>query len=265
MGIMHLIGDKAFRGNVDFRPVRDEDLHTRLANERSVRMKRRLCISLLVASVLCVSSVALAQQEKQPLTNSDAAKMIKAGSPDTPIVQINQLVGLPHKQGYFYKSGAEWIELNHSSVSRAKLKGTEKQILSGGIFRPGMDVVYEGPQALVKVTGPRPTFYVQMPGQSSFIDQHFFRSRTKLVIVELDQKKSTRLLEIRPLGILNWPRGLRFKKEAVHEIVVIRVTSDVVAITPKADLRPGEYLLTELPPGRREPKGDHGYDFTVLP
>ena len=227
-------------------------------------MKRKPSISLLVASVLCVCSVAPAQQAKQPLTNCDAAKMIKAGSTDTAIVQVTQLVGLPCKQGYFYKSGTEWIELNHSSISRAKLKGTEKQILSGGIVSPGIDVVYEGPQALLKVTGPRPTFYVQLPGQSSFIDQHFFGSRIKLVIVQLEQKKSTRQLEIRPTGIFNWRGGSRLKKEALYETVVIRVSGDVIAITPKSDLTPGEYLLTVLAPGRHGAEGGHGYDFTVL-
>src|SRR5437773_6281873 len=111
------------RDAVNFRPARGEDTHPPLAHERSFKMKRRPCISLLVATVLSVCTVALAQQEKQPLTNCDAVKMIKAGSPDTPIVQVKQLVGLPCKQGYFYKSGTEWIEFNHSSISRAKLKG----------------------------------------------------------------------------------------------------------------------------------------------
>jgi hypothetical protein len=244
-----------------FRPARDIPL----SDERNFKMKRRPCISLLVASVLCVCSVALAQQENQPQTNCGAAKTIKAGSTDTSIVQVTRIAGLPCEKGYFYKSGTEWIELNHSSISRAKLKDTHKEILSGGIVSPGMDVVYEGPQALVKVTGPRPTFYVRMPGQSSFIDQHFFGSRTKLVIVQLDQKKSTRTLEVRPTGIFNWRGGARLKKQAMNETVVIRVSSDVVAITPKSDLRPGEYLLTEFGPGKHEPKGDHGYDFTVLP
>jgi hypothetical protein len=240
-------------------------MKTWLADERSFKMKRSLCISLLVASVLCVCSVALAQQEKQQLTNCDADKMIKAGSTDTPIVQVTQLAGLPCKQGYFYKSGTEWVELNHSSISRAKLKGTEKVFLSGGIVGGGMDLVYEGPQAILKVTGPRPTFYVHLPGQSTFIDQYFFRSRTKQVIVQLDQKKSTRLLEITPVGIFNWFPHSKFKKKALHETVVIRVSSDVVAITPTSDLLPGEYLLTVLAPGRHGAEGGHGYDFTVLP
>ena len=228
-------------------------------------MKRRPSISLLVASVLCVCSVALAQQEKQLQTNCDGVKTIQAGAPDTPIVQANQLAGFPCKQGYFYKSGTEWIELNHSSISRAKLKGTEKMILSGGIVGSGMDLVYEGPQAMLKVTEPRPTFYVHLPGQSSFIDQYFFRSRTKQVIVQLDQKKSTRLLEITPVGIFSWLPHSKFKKKALHETVVIRVSSDVIAITPKSDLMPGEYLLTVLAPGRHGAEGGHGYDFTVLP
>ena len=291
----------------------DEDKHIRLADERSFKMKRRLCISLLVASVLCVCSVALAQQEKQPLINSDVARMIKAGSPEAAIVQVieqstscfdispqsvvelksqgaseailaamkrvspgtmtagpgdnahTSLVGLPCKQGYFYKSGTEWIELNHSSISKAKLKGTEKMFLSGGIIGGGMDLVYEGPQATLKVTGPRPTFYVHLPGQSSFIDQYFFRSRTKQVIVQMDQKKSTRLLEITPVGIFNWFPHSKFKKKDMHETVVTRVSSDVIAITPSSDLKPGEYLLTVLAPGRHGAEGGHGYDFTVLP
>ena len=273
-------------------------------------VKRRLCISLLAASVLCVCSVALAQQEKHPLINGDVMRMIKAGSPESAIIQVielstscfdispqavvalksqgaseailaamkrvsrgtisagpadTSLAGLPCKQGYFYKSGAEWIELNHSSISKAKLKGTEKMFLSGGIVGSGMDLVYEGPQATLKVTGPRPTFYVHLPGQSSFIDQHFFRSRTKQVIVQLDQKKSTRLLEITPVGIFNWFPHSKFKKKDMHETVVTRVSSDVIAITPSSDLKPGEYLLTVLAPGRHGAEGGHGYDFTVLP
>ena len=228
-------------------------------------MKRRPCISLLAASVLCVCSVALAQQEKQLQTNCDGVKTIQVGSPDTPIVQASQLVGLPCKQGYFYKSGTEWIELNHSVISRAKLKGIEKMILSGSIVSEGIDVVYEGPQALLKVSEARPTFYVHLPGQSSFIDQYFFRSQTKQVIVQLDQKKSTRQLEIRPTGIFSYRRGSQFRKKDMHETVVTRVSRDVIAITPKSDLTPGEYLLTVLAPGRHGAEGGHGYDFTVLP
>jgi hypothetical protein len=275
-------------------------------------MKRRLCLSILVASVLCVGSVALAQ-EKQPLINGDVVRMIKAGSPETAIVQVieqstscfdvspqavialksqgaseailaamkrvsrgtmtagppdnaqTSLVGLPCRQGYFYKSDTEWVELNHSSISKAKLKGIEKTILSGGIVSSGIDVVYEGAQARLKVTGPRPTFYVHMPGQGSFIDQHFFRSRTKQVIVQMDQKKSTRLLEIAPTGVFSFHRGSRFRKKAMYETVVTRVSSDVIAITPSSDLKPGEYLLTVLAPGRHGAEGGHGYDFTVLP
>ena len=276
-------------------------------------MKKRLCISLLVASVLCICSVALAQQEKQPLINGDVVRMIKAGSPETAIVQVieqstscfdispqavvalqsqgaseailaamkrvsrgtmtagpadnaqTSLVGLPCREGYFYKSGTEWVEIGHSSISKAKLKGVEKTFLSGGIVAPGIDVVYDGAQAKLKVTGPRPTFYVHLPGQSGFIDQYFFRSRTKQVIVQMDQKKSTRLLEITPTGIFSFRLGSKFKKKDMHETVVTRVSSDVIAITPSSDLRPGEYLLTVLAPGRHGAEGGHGYDFTVLP
>lgn len=229
-------------------------------------MKRTPSISLLIASVLCVCSVALAQQENQPLTNCDAVKMIKAGSSDTAAISpVTQLVGLPCKQGYFYKSGTEWIELGSSSIVKAKLKGVEKTFLTGGFIGPGIDVVYEGPQARLKVTERRPTFYVHLPGQSSFIDQHFFRSRTKQVIVQLHQKKSSRLLEISPTGLFTTLRGSRFKKKSMHETVVVRVSSDVIAITPKADLKPGEYLLTVLAPGRHGAEGGHGYDFSVLP
>ena len=227
-------------------------------------MKKRPSISLLVASVLCVCSVALAQQEKQ-LASCDAVKMMKVGSPDTANVQATQLAGLPCKEGYFYKSGAEWIELGHSSISKAKLKGTAQTILSGGIVSPGIDVVYEGAQAQFKVNEPRPTFYVHLPGQSNFIDQYFFGSRTRQVIVQLNQKKSTRQLEITPTGIFSFRLGSRFRKKDMHETVVTRVSKDVIAITPKSDLGPGEYLLTVLAPGRHGAEGGHGYDFTVLP
>lgn len=141
-------------------------------------MKKKLSISLLLASVLGVCSVAVAQPEKQPSADCDAVKMIKAGSADAPIVPDIQLVGLPCKSGYFYKGATEWIELGISSIVKAKLKGIEKTFLTAGIVGPGIDVVYEGPEARMKVTEPRPTFYVHLPGQSGFIDQYFFKSKT---------------------------------------------------------------------------------------
>lgn len=265
-------------------------------------MKTKWGFFLVVAAILFCCSMAQSQPKDKPLTNCDVVKLVKAGLPEATIVgviqqsttafdtspealselrregastaildtvlkssgekPVGELAGLPCHQGFFYKSDSLWTELGYP-VMDVKLKGTEKIFLSGGLVHGGIDVVLKGPEAQLKISDPQPIFYNHVPG-SLDLSQNLSQTREEFVIVRLDQKKTKRLLEVKPIGVFSAFGRLKYKKSAVYETRFTHVSGNVAAIQPKAALPQGEYLLVSATPGKNAANG-FGYEFAILP
>ena len=82
------------------------------------------------------------------------------------------------------------------------------------------------------------------------------RTERDIVMVRFDKKKDHRELQITSgASMFTFKSG--FSKEKTPEILVTRISETVFAVTPKADLPSGEYLLTFG-------LGSAGFDFGVV-
>src|SRR5205807_457159 len=99
-------------------------------------------------------------------------------------------------------------------------------------------------EAPVQTSESKPTFYSRPPIQSP----------RDLMIVRMDKKKDHRELQTTNGAVF---KSAGYKKSNMVEVSSTPVSADVMAITPTADLKDGEYLLVF------SYGGSDGYDFAV--
>ena len=106
-----------------------------------------------------------------------------------------------------------------------------------------------GPQALVRSTSGRPTFYVRG-----------FSPAAGLYLVRSDRKADHRKLRLSVDRHLE--NGPRFHKGDVLDVEIQTVSPDVISVRPRNNLAPGEYVI--VPPVEPEYRWIHfGYGFGV--
>jgi hypothetical protein len=165
--------------------------------------------------------------------------------------------GLPTDTGLYYKDTSNWTKMAKAIPADGGNKGAYKSALGIGSLK--YFNVYEDGQSLVRISEPKPQFYVRIPAD---VDEQtvtlatrmygmnpndvgfvFFGARAdikdiKIVQLKSDKKKSSRGVEFKIIG-----GARRYAKDVIHQAGVKRVDDGVILITPNSDLAPGEYLL----------------------
>jgi hypothetical protein len=139
---------------------------------------------------------------------------------------------IPGEPGIYYKAPDGWVRLEQASPSATEHRGVGTALLTFGLSGVRMIQLYEGAQSHLQIQDRKPTFYVRGFGVSEQGGE----------IVRLAKKKGHR--EILAASIKPFNAKAGYREHDVNEVVVSRVSSDVVAITPRTELKTGEYLLS---------------------
>jgi len=150
---------------------------------------------------------------------------------------------IPGEPGIYYKAPDGWLRLEQASPSAAEARGVATALLTAGVSGVRMIQAYSAAASHLQIREQRPTFYVRGVALS---DQD-------VRIVRLEKKKDHREIVAASITPLNVKDGYRERDS--NEVVVSRTSGDVVAITPRTELKPGEYLLSF---GRLELRYDFG-------
>jgi len=149
---------------------------------------------------------------------------------------------IPGEPGIYYKAPDGWVRLEQALPSAAEARGVATALLTAGVSGVRMIQAYSGAASHLQIREQRPTFYVR----------GFALSDQDVRIVRLEKKKDHREIVAASITPLNVKDGYRERDS--NDVVVSR-TSDVIAITPRTELKPGEYLLSF---GRLELRYDFG-------
>lgn len=138
-----------------------------------------------------------------------------------------------------------------ATVAGTKNSGIAKSAFSYGIAKAKVVVLYRDADAPVSTSGPRPEFRIEGQTQTAPRD---------IVIVRLERKKDHRELQVAKVGAYS---GMSMEYPPEETVAVDpKQDGDALLLTPRQDLKPGEYILfAGTPTGM--PSGYGGYDFTV--
>lgn len=158
----------------------------------------------------------------------------------------------PKENGVYVRSGEHWVKLSQASSSGFRSGGMGKTMLTGGAASIRSFMLFRDPSAPVSLSTSRPSFLIV----------GFSNPPRDIVIVRLERKKDHRELQI---GRFNGYTGggMEYRKEDVTEVDA-KSDGPSLLVTPKSDLRPGEYIIFASYP-TPFPAGYGGYDFEVKP
>jgi hypothetical protein len=240
-------------------------------------MSPKVSFLLLVSLALAITS---ANAQIKPLTNDDVVQMTKAGFDEQTIVKAisandpgfdtsaqgllvlknagvtkpvldaildrgknnagavasngnaetapEPVPGLPREPGAYYKGTGGWVRLQNAPSPATKTKGMFMVNIVPGSSMKFM-YVYRGKEGSIEVPEHMPTFYVR----------DLAKWGRDVDIVQLEVKKNTREVRGASISMFSTKNG----PEHVSDAVVSRLSEHVVRITPKANLKNGEYLL----------------------
>jgi hypothetical protein len=135
--------------------------------------------------------------------------------------------GLPWMRGVYLRAGNEWVSLPVNPLMPFH-SGSVRELLSLG----QSDAVAElpGPHALIQIGNTKPTFYLRGIPQSYGI-----------YLVRSEQKDDYRKVRM-PMS-RDFRQFAKFRNSDLVELDTRAVSGDVLSVTPRADLKPGEYTL----------------------
>lgn len=227
---------------------------------------RKLILSTLLIT-LCVAPAWAQAQAQKELTNDDVVTMVKAGLSETAVVLAVQrgpakfdttpaaLIALkeqgvpakvieamlgggkeaatPAAKGVFYRVGeAEWQRMEQITSVEARAVGQLASIFTYGIKETRVICVFRGAQAQRQFKERRPVFRISGLGVSA----------GDVYIIALRKNPERRDVEVGRMGTFK-KLSTGFRKRDVNDVEVKRLGDDLLEVTPKNDLAPGEYLL----------------------
>lgn len=171
-----------------------------------------------------------AHDEKHSVTGSGEPDSQKPGAP----YEAKSSTGrpIPGEPGIYYEGPDGWVRLERVSPSGVESKGVGKALLTWGTSAVRVVQLYEGAQSRLQIRDRKPTFYVR----------GFAVSEQGGEIVRLAKKNAHR--EILAASIKPFNAKAGYSEHDRDEIINSRVSSDVVAITPRTELKSGEFLLS---------------------
>jgi hypothetical protein len=184
------------------------------------------------------------------------------------LLQSSKPVGIPEKPEasgiYYLQNGAHWIRLQHASIDKMKTKGMDLFVETGGYTNLGMDTIYRGAKAALRLSIAKPTFFVRAahapeagaPEAGAPEAGAPEAGATKdAMLVRLSQKKDTRIFHASSADSSVENKG-GFKSGATRKVAVTEYPDHSFTLTPEENLSPGEYLLVFG-------SGTSGFDFGI--
>jgi len=216
------------------------------------------------------------QDPQVPLTNDDVMKMVGAGLTESTIVQVIQKVssnfdtspdaliklkqqGVTAKiievmvaartpnsskpnsstpetgvtsRGVFAQDGGAWQRIEEVSSIEVRSVGNISSAVTMGIKETRIICVFRGEKAELQLDNRRPVFRVAGLGAST----------RDVYIVSMRLNPDRRDLEMGRSGLVK-KLSYGFRKRDVQDVNVKRLGDDLLEVTPKQDLEPGEYIM----------------------
>ncbi|MCM3872217.1 MAG: hypothetical protein ND895_16165 [Pyrinomonadaceae bacterium] len=213
------------------------------------------------------------QDLQMPLTNDDVIKMFGAGLTESTIVQVIQKVpanfdtspdaliklkqqGVTAKiieamvaakptlnssaptetgassRGVFAQNGPAWRRIEEVSSIEVRSVGNISSAVTMGIKETRLICVFRGEKAELQLDNRRPVFRVAGLGAST----------RDVYIVAMRLNPDRRDLEMGRSGLVK-KLSYGFRKRDVRDVDVKRLGDDLLEVTPKQDLEPGEYIM----------------------
>ncbi len=145
-----------------------------------------------------------------------------------PWLQAQQVPeGLPWPRGVYIRAGNDWVSLPVNPLMPFR-EGSARQLLGLG----ESDAVAEmpGPHALVQIGNAKPTFYVRgIPATYG------------IVLVRSEQRDDYR--KVRMQRSRDFRQFAKFRSRDLVDFDIRPISGDVLTITPRTDLAPGEYAI----------------------
>ncbi len=156
------------------------------------------------------------------------------------------IAGLPGEKGAYYHGASGWVALPQNPLMGFK-DGSFNELT--GLGPQHARVELPGAHAAIRISNARPTFYLRgMP------------AGVRLYLVHGTEKEDYR--EVRMNMTRRFPNTPHFENKELSEVELEAVANDVVAVKPRTDLKPGEYVIVSaLDPNYRWIRV--GFDFGV--
>lgn len=212
-----------------------------------------------------LSEFASKELEKVGATPTLLTAMREAAISSTAEDQEMFLATLPCQFGYYYKANDGWLALDapkYGDEIDSKTTGVGIGFATFGLAGFGHKAIYKGKESNVKIAESQPTLYLQTGGGRN-VAADILEGRSKLVIVQLEQKDDKREIDVSPKGINKLDRPFKYRPEQITEVILTRISGDLVTVSPKTALTLGEYVLTEWTLGKYG-AGGYGYDFSIV-
>lgn len=150
-----------------------------------------------------------------------------AGAPKVP--------DLPSTYGAYYRGNSGWINLEAPVIFEGKAKGVAKTIFDP-LPRSHLknQTIYDGPRAGLRITNDGSSFCLYSPAAKY--------DAPAAKIVKLEVKNGHRQVDQAMQDILSRKEG--YKTSVIREVDVSTISADVLVVTPRSNLEPGEYLLS---------------------
>ncbi|HZE80696.1 MAG TPA: hypothetical protein VE604_07315 [Candidatus Polarisedimenticolia bacterium] len=203
--------------------------------------------------IILVLALAIASQAQTATSKPAEAKPAEAKPAEAQAPQIDpQLAAL--KAGIYYKAADKFVAMDQLMMSGGGAKHIGKMFVPG--LTPQMVWTYRGSDAPVRIAEPRPVFYFRQAASMPNMPTVPMASYRDLAIVQFDKKKDHRELQTTNGGnMFTFKAGIG--KDKLPDIDVEKIEDGLFKITPKQDLKPGEYLISF------GGMGYSGYDFGI--
>jgi len=201
-------------------------------------------------------------------TSPDALIKLKENGASPRIIEamlgpVSSTAGVPARgeavsgRGVFVQSASEWKRIEEVSSVEVRSVGNIAHGATLGIKEQRVICVFRGEKAERQLNERRPVFHVAGLGASA----------RDVYIVELRLNPDRRDLEVGRSGLVK-KLSFGFRKRDVHDVDVKRLGEDLLEVTPRQDLEPGEYIMVlggvrMLPNASAGAEGTTGYDFGI--
>jgi len=177
----------------------------------------------------------------------------------------------PHDAGVYLMTAAadgkpKMVFIDEAGESSERVSDAAGAAFSFGIAKVKMKADIPGPRAAVRTAQPRPVFYFYFPSLSSlggFGGTDMITSPNQFALLALESRKDQRETTIGTANLASASVGADEKMSIGFDSE--RIRSGTYKITPKQDLKPGEYAFIATTRGVQRETGVRVviYDFGV--